>query len=254
MPALSALAQHVTRRPQRLALLAQVGALGSITAAAKAVGLSYKAAWDAIDELNNLAAQPLVERSVGGRGGGGARLSAAGTRLVNLYQRLENLQAQVLQAAEDDGDLQLLGRLLLRTSARNQLGGQVCAIHSHGHHDLIEVQLHAGARLQAQITAASTSKLELQVGSNLVALIKAGWLSLQPLAAEADSRLNQLQGRIEQILPADDGPSEIRIDLGNGQTLCALMAAAQLQSLGLSTGSAVRAQFSCSQVLLGSQL
>jgi molybdate transport system regulatory protein len=87
-----------------------------------------------------------------------------------------------------------------------------------------------------------------------VALIKAGWLSLQPLAAEADSRLNQLQGRIEQILPADDGPSEIRIDLGNGQTLCALMAAAQLQSLGLSTGSAVRAQFSCSQVLLGSQL
>ena len=73
MSALSTLAQHVTRRPQRIALLAQIAELGSITRAAKAVGISYKGAWDAIDELNNLAERPLVERSVGGKGGGGAR-------------------------------------------------------------------------------------------------------------------------------------------------------------------------------------
>lgn len=76
MSALSTLAQHVTRRPQRIALLAQIAELGSITRAAKAVGISYKGAWDAIDELNNLAERPLVERSVGGKGGGGARLTA----------------------------------------------------------------------------------------------------------------------------------------------------------------------------------
>ena len=58
------------------ALLEQIAVQGSITRAAKAAGLSYKAAWDAIDELNNLAERPLVERSVGGKGGGGARLSA----------------------------------------------------------------------------------------------------------------------------------------------------------------------------------
>ena len=67
MSALSTLAQHVTRRPQRIALLAQIAELGSITRAAKAVGISYKGAWDAIDELNNLAERPLVERSVGGK-------------------------------------------------------------------------------------------------------------------------------------------------------------------------------------------
>lgn len=126
MSALSTLAQHVTRRPQRIALLAQIAELGSITRAAKAVGISYKGAWDAIDELNNLAERPLVERSVGGKGGGGARLTAEGERLLALYRRLEALQAQVLQAAEDAEDLNLIGRLMLRTSARNQLHGGSC--------------------------------------------------------------------------------------------------------------------------------
>ena len=73
MSLLTTLAQHVARRPQRIALLQQIAEQGSITRAAKAAGLSYKAAWDAIEELNNLAATPLVERNVGGRGGGGAR-------------------------------------------------------------------------------------------------------------------------------------------------------------------------------------
>lgn len=67
MNLLTTLAHHVVRRPQRITLLQQVAAQGSITQAAKAAGLSYKAAWDAIDEMNNLAGQPLVERSVGGR-------------------------------------------------------------------------------------------------------------------------------------------------------------------------------------------
>ncbi len=60
------LTQHMVRRPQRIALLQHIAEQGSITRAAKSAGLSYKAAWDAIDELNNLAQKPLVERSVGG--------------------------------------------------------------------------------------------------------------------------------------------------------------------------------------------
>lgn len=67
MSQLIPLTQQLTRRPQRMALLEQIAIQGSITRAAKAAGLSYKAAWDAIDELNNLAEKPLVERSVGAR-------------------------------------------------------------------------------------------------------------------------------------------------------------------------------------------
>lgn len=93
------LAQHIARRPQRIALLQHIAEQGSITRAAKSAGLSYKAAWDAIDELNNLADQPLVERSVGGKGGGGARLSEEGQRVLRLYLRLQALQTQQIGRA-----------------------------------------------------------------------------------------------------------------------------------------------------------
>ncbi|NQD96417.1 TOBE domain-containing protein [Pseudomonas sp. CrR25] len=254
MPLLTPLAQHVVRRPQRMALLEQIAIQGSITRAAKAAGLSYKAAWDAIDELNNLAEQPLVQRSVGGKGGGGARLSSAGERLLVLYKRLESLQAQVLQAADSDADLQLLGRLLLRTSARNQLSGTVRAIQALGRNDLLDIELPGGARIRAQITRDSTEKLELAEGSGVVALIKAGWLELSPLSTPADPQRNQLQGWIDQILPASDGPSEVRIGLASGQTLCALVEPGELAARHLHAGDPVRAQFAASQVLLGTQV
>lgn len=254
MSQLDPIAQLLSRRPKRLALLERIAELGSITRAAKAVGLSYKAAWDAIDELNNLSEHPLVSRSVGGKGGGGARLTPAGERLLALQQRLQALQVQLLQAAGDDADLQLLGRLMLRTSARNQLAGRVRAIHPCGHNDLIDIELPGGERLQAQITHDSTNNLQLEPGSHVVALIKAGWLKLQPQHAPHAEQHNALEGRIEQILSACNGPSEVRVSLSNGQTLCASIEPERLEDLALHVGDTVCAQFAASQVLLGTQL
>ena len=71
---------------RRIRLLEAIDEHGSITRAAKAVPLSYKAAWDALDALNNLAERPLVERSAGGRRGGGTRLTDARRELVALYR------------------------------------------------------------------------------------------------------------------------------------------------------------------------
>lgn len=248
------LSQHIVRRPQRIALLQHIAEQGSITRAAKSAGLSYKAAWDAIDELNNLAQKPLVERSVGGKGGGGAKLSSEGERVLRLYQRLQALQAQVLEAAEDASDLDLLGRLMLRTSARNQLHGTVAAIDTHGHNDLISLELAEGLIIQAQITHDSTLRLELETGTEVVALIKAGWLDLLASEQLATPGHNCLKGTVEEILDAEDGPSEVRIALPNGQTLCALAEPQHLKSLGLSAKKAVQVQFSPSNVLLGTPL
>ena len=252
LPAL--LAQHMVRRPQRIALLQHIVEQGSITAAAKSAGISYKAAWDAIDELNNLAQTPLVERNIGGKGGGGARLSVAGERVLRLYQRLQAMQNQVLDAAEDIQDLDLLGRLMLRTSARNQLHGTVIAILSHGHNDLIQLELPGGLTLRAQITRDSTQRLELVIGSQAVALIKAGWLQLLGATHPPSPEHNDLHGQIEQILHTDNGPSEVRITLPSGQTLCALTEPQHLETLGLTEGSEAHVQFAPSLVLLGTAL
>lgn len=250
----SLLSQHIVRRPQRIALLQHIAEQGSITRAAKSAGLSYKAAWDAIDELNNLAQKPLVERSVGGKGGGGAKLSSEGERVLRLYQKLQALQAQVLEAAEDASDLDLLGRLMLRTSARNQLHGTVASIEPQGRNDLIRLEMAENLIVVAQITHDSTERLELQIGTEVVALIKAGWLDLRAIDSAATPGNNCLIGTIEQILDAEDGPSEVRIALPNGLTLCALAEPECLQSLRLSSGNPVRVEFSPSRVLLGTPL
>jgi molybdate transport system regulatory protein len=252
------LSQHIVRRPQRIALLQHIAEQGSITRAAKSAGLSYKAAWDAIDELNNLADQPLVVRSVGGKGGGGAKLSDEGQRVLRLYQRLQALQAQLLQASEDAGDLGLLSRLMLRTSARNQLHGKVLAIEAQGHNDRVRLELARGLVIEAQITHDSTVRLELEIGTEVVALIKAGWLELhavEPAPVSGDGcRENTLPGVIEHIAAAQDGPSEVRIGLPNGQTLCALADPLQLSERKLDAGSAVQVAFSPANVLLGTPL
>ncbi|CAG8869940.1 DNA-binding transcriptional dual regulator ModE [Pseudomonas fluorescens] len=238
------LTQHIARRPQRIALLQHIAEQGSITRAAKAAGISYKGAWDAIDELNNLAATPLVERSTGGRGGGGARLSAEGQRVLRLYQRLQALQAQVLEAAIDDSDLDLLGRLMLRTSARNQLQGEVTEVVHEGRHDRIRLALPQGLEIEALITRDSTERLELVPGARVVALLKAGWVQVLGPREDAQGGCNCLNARVEEVLADGNGPSEVRLGLANGQTLCAF-------ADGVEVGSEVRAQFHPSCVLIG---
>lgn len=72
----------------RIGLLEQIGERGSITQASKAAGISYNAAWDAVDAMNNLAPAPVVATATGGRGGGGARLTDEGRRLTAAYRAI----------------------------------------------------------------------------------------------------------------------------------------------------------------------
>jgi molybdate transport system regulatory protein len=74
---------------KRIRLLEAIDKHGSISQAAKAVPFSYKAAWETVDQMNNLAPEPIVLRSVGGRHGGGTALTAFGRRLVAFYRALE---------------------------------------------------------------------------------------------------------------------------------------------------------------------
>jgi len=67
---------------QQIDLLLAIKDGGSITAAAKEVGISYKTAWDRIDAMNNLADKALVSRSAGGKKGGGTQLTQFGEDIL----------------------------------------------------------------------------------------------------------------------------------------------------------------------------
>jgi molybdate transport system regulatory protein len=111
--------------PGRIELLARIAELGSITQAAKAMKMSYKAAWDAIDHMNNLARQPLVERMVGGKGGGATRLTARGERLVASFRMIEQAHRRFVDQLSDEIEMAIVGGA--RRSARNRLTGTLSA-------------------------------------------------------------------------------------------------------------------------------
>lgn len=73
----------------RVDLLARIGDTGSISEAARQLGISYKKAWEMVEAMNALAPRPLVERSAGGRGGGGTRLTAQGRRAVAAFREID---------------------------------------------------------------------------------------------------------------------------------------------------------------------
>ncbi len=75
--------------PGRIELLQLVEETGSIRQAALRMGMSYRAAWDAVDAMNKRAGTALVTRLTGGRSGGGATLTESGQRLIAAYRRLE---------------------------------------------------------------------------------------------------------------------------------------------------------------------
>lgn len=73
----------------RVALLEEIGTTGSISQAAKNMGMSYKKAWRMVDAMNALAPSPLVLRSTGGSHGGGTTLTPQGRRLIDAFRSIE---------------------------------------------------------------------------------------------------------------------------------------------------------------------
>ena len=72
----------------RYDLLLHIDRTGSISKAAKSMRMSYKAAWDAVDAMNNALGAPVVESATGGAQGGGSQLTATGRALTEAYARL----------------------------------------------------------------------------------------------------------------------------------------------------------------------
>ncbi|MBI4300062.1 MAG: LysR family transcriptional regulator [Chloroflexi bacterium] len=73
----------------RVVLLERIDEHGSISAAARSMGMSYRHAWDLVESMNHLGGVPLVQTATGGSGGGGARLTEAGRAAVRLFRRLD---------------------------------------------------------------------------------------------------------------------------------------------------------------------
>lgn len=244
-----------------MSLLQSIEKTASISAAAKAIGLTYKAAWDAVDAMNNLSDEALVQRSKGGKGGGGTKLTARGKQLVETFQAveienarfLENLNARIKNPEKSlQQDLRIIGRFNMLTSARNHFSGKVVRIKKGAVNDEIELELIGGERLVAVITHESTEALKLKKGADAAAIIKASWVIVgvdEGPALQLSAR-NILKGKIKRLTPGAIN-AEVVIELKGGNSVAAIVTNASVKELGLKVGKPALAIIKASSVILG---
>ncbi|WP_426508246.1 molybdenum-dependent transcriptional regulator [Serratia proteamaculans] len=249
------LQQKLFADPRRIALLKQVRHTGSISQGAKLAGISYKSAWDAINEMNQLAEQTVVERATGGKGGGGAQVTHYGERLIQLYDLLGQIQQKAFDVLQQDNLpldslLAAISRFSLQTSARNQFFGTVIERDHQQVQQHLDILLNDGkTRLSAAITQQSADRLQLSPGKEVLALIKAPWVKLNTDPSLAGAADNSLAGVVASIQPGADH-SEVLVRLTGGETLCATLTTPELQQLKLQPGSAVHALFNADRVIV----
>ncbi|MGN6231186.1 MAG: TOBE domain-containing protein [Trinickia sp.] len=253
----------------RIALLAAIRDTGSITSAAKAVGISYKSAWDAVDAMNNLAGEPLVMRAAGGKGGGGTTLTPRAHRLIETFHAVEREHRKFIERASAAiehfaGDWPLIGRIGMKTSARNQFYGTVSAVMRGSVNDEVSLGLPGGQTIVAVLTHESTETLGLVVGAPAFALVKASWVMLMADDAAAGRALrlsarNQLSGSVTRVTRgavntevslALDGATGVPPDV-NSTVITAIVTNESADTLELAEGKRATAVFKASSVILG---
>ena len=244
----------------RIALLEAIGEDGSISAAARRLGLSYKAAWDAVQALNNLFDQPLVAPQAGGKAGGASALTPAGTALVAAFQAVEGELARTaerLQARLADlggpGLDPLLWSLGMKTSARNALRGTVARVTPGAVNAEVHLAVAPGVEIVAVVTRDSLDSLGLSVGRPALALIKSSMVILA-VGHETlrTSARNALKGTVAR---REDGAvnSEITLELAAGKTLVAVLTRESADALALAPGSPVTALIKASHVIVATE-
>ncbi len=87
--------------PGRADLLELIEESGSISKAAKAMGMSYKKAWAMVDEMNTRGSKPFVIAQKGGEKGGGTQLTEAGKKMVSAYRKLNDRLFAVIEKNKD---------------------------------------------------------------------------------------------------------------------------------------------------------
>ncbi|RCX32045.1 TOBE domain-containing protein [Thioalbus denitrificans] len=246
---------------RHMVLLRKIAELGTLTAAARAAGMSYKAAWDAVEAMNNLAPRPLVESAAGGRHGGGSRITAHGLRQLRLFERVEVMHRRYLnklhadlQALDEMEDFrQLMERLEMKSSARNQFHGTVLAIASGPVNAEVTLDIGGGNRLVAMITQGSVERLGLSPGNAAYALVKATSILLTD--ADDGLRLSTRNRLCGEVVWCREGAvnGEVTLDLGGGKTLTSILTNESIGHLELREGMRACAVFKASSVILATR-
>ena len=240
----------------RINLLEKIDQFGSITKAAKEVGISYKTAWDTVNLINNLAEKPLVSRLTGGKGGGGTSLTAEGKKIITQFRTIQEEHRKFLDNLENrlgdtDSLYQFLRRISMKVSARNTFSGTVTAITKGAVNAEVILSLKGGVPLTAVVTNGAVDNLGIAIGSEAYAIIKASSVIIGTDLHDAKiSARNIFCGTITTIIEGAVN-TEVDLEIGGGNTVSAVITHGSSARLELKVGGHACALFKASSVIIG---
>jgi molybdate transport system regulatory protein len=235
-------------------LLEAISASGSISAAARELGISYKTAWERLERMNNLSEQPLVTRAAGGSHGGGSQLTEHGREILAGFSRLAQQHDEFvdrlgasLSHVDDLASFVQSNRLV--SSAGNQFLGTVSRVEPGAVNAEIVLRVSDQVSLVAIITEQSRAELEVAVGKKLVALVKASSVLLARGERLVTSARNVIAGTIVRLVRGKVN-TDVYLDIGGGKTLNAVITNHSAERLALQEGMTIQAFFKASSVIL----
>ena len=239
---------------EQISLLQAIHDTGSISAAAKRVGISYKTAWDRLERLNNLSQSPLVERASGGNKGGGTALTSQGKALLAGFAELKQQHELFLQTIGNkmnklDDVAGFVKHSGWQSSARNQFLGTIRDLQIGAVNAEIVISIADTLELVAQISEHSRQELHLAAGDHVLALVKASSVTLSTTPDLLVSARNRYAGTISR-LERGAVNTDVSIDIGGNKTLSAMITNPSSELLNLEEGRIVSAFFKASSVIL----
>ncbi len=239
---------------KRIELLHAIQKYGSISKAAKAVPMSYKSAWEAVDMMNSLSPEPIVARETGGRDGGGTTITAYGLQLLKNYAVLKEEHTRFLTRLSELTDIQsgafkTIGRLAMQISARNQIQAEVVSVESQNVNAKIVLKLKSGQEFVSVITKEAVEDLHIEENQTVIAIFKSSTVLLSNLKDEK-SEENGVEGIVSKI-EKDAQNAKVQVDIGNHDTIVSVMPVDSLEKMELNEGSSVKAVIKANDIMIG---
>ncbi|MDM5264222.1 TOBE domain-containing protein [Sulfurovum sp. XTW-4] len=239
---------------KRIELLHAIEEHGSISKAAKAVPMSYKSAWEAVDSMNALSPEPIVYRETGGRDGGGTTITAYGQQLLKNYGVLKEEHRRFLEKLSELTDIQsgafkTIGRLAMQISARNQIQAEVVSVDSQNVNAKILLKLKSGKELLSVITKEAVEDLHIEEHQTVIAIFKSSTVILSK-KAEDKSNENSLEGIVRKI-DRDVENTKTVVDIGNHDTIVSVMPTSVVEKMEIIEGSSVIVMIKANDIMIG---
>jgi len=233
---------------KKVALLENVRDYGSMAKAAKALGITYKTAWNWIEKMNALSPSSLVQKVSGGKDGGGTIITVYAKELIRIYHEVDALHQKHLEGMQNSL-AHIEDDIMQKTFSFSGLQVNVAKIQEHKTNVELLLKLKCGLSVIAYSSIQFMKVNALKIGSNVLMLVESDAVSVSRVERKEISSRNKLQTKIIDIV-FEGKDVLLTLMLSENENLTSRITLKSFQDLQLQKGDSVMAMFKAYNVTL----